>query len=211
MIRCPKCGENRSAEDFHKHAARKSGRQSRCKSCVAERSKARYLRDPKGEMDRSRRWRETNPARSAEWYRNWYARNLDKRKKQGRKWRKENQTHRLEYDRKRHALNPAYREGRSEKYRMKNRDNLEAKRLKRQYNLTPSELGRMVARQGGKCAVCGADFLDTKRRHVDHDHTTGKVRGLLCQRCNMALGLLDDSPERLRAAADYLERPCTPT
>lgn len=78
-------------------------------------------------------------------------------------------------------------------------------RLKLKYGLTPLELERIIVQQDGKCAVCRAVFLDTKRRHIDHCHLTKKVRGLLCQRCNMALGLLDDSPERLHAAARYLE------
>ena len=59
----------------------------------------------------------------------------------------------------------------------------------------------MVARQDGRCAICCA----TEARHIDHDHDTGQVRGMLCFRCNAALGQLDDSPDRLRRAADYLE------
>ena len=53
------------------------------------------------------------------------------------------------------------------------------------------------------CAICGAT---DKRFHVDHDHTTGHVRGLLCGPCNQTLGLMQDEPARLRAAAAYLER-----
>ncbi|QOC59453.1 endonuclease VII [Microbacterium phage AnnaLie] len=53
------------------------------------------------------------------------------------------------------------------------------------------------------CAVCGATH---KRFHVDHDHATGQVRGLLCGPCNQTLGLMQDDPARLRAAAAYLER-----
>lgn len=51
-----------------------------------------------------------------------------------------------------------------------------------------------------ECAVCGTEG----KLHVDHDHTTGKVRGLLCHGCNLALGLVKDSPERLRKLADYI-------
>lgn len=53
------------------------------------------------------------------------------------------------------------------------------------------------------CAICGST---EKRFHVDHSHQTGVVRGLLCGPCNHTLGLMQDEPARLRAAAAYLER-----
>jgi hypothetical protein len=58
--------------------------------------------------------------------------------------------------------------------------------------------------QGGKCAVCG----DVQKRWlaVDHSHLTGKIRELLCDRCNPMAGYALDEPARLRAVADYLER-----
>jgi hypothetical protein len=59
----------------------------------------------------------------------------------------------------------------------------------------------MVSKQGGICAIC----RETKIDRIDHDHKTGKVRGLLCHCCNAALGLFRDLPDRLRAAAEYLE------
>lgn len=51
------------------------------------------------------------------------------------------------------------------------------------------------------CVICGSD----KELVVDHDHKTGVIRGVLCGKCNRGIGLLDDSPERLRRAAVYLE------
>ncbi len=66
---------------------------------------------------------------------------------------------------------------------------------------TAPELARLEREQGGHCAICPrADSL-----HLDHSHVTGRVRGFLCQRHNMGIGLLDDDPAVLRAAADYLE------
>lgn len=64
----------------------------------------------------------------------------------------------------------------------------------------------MLKAQQYVCLIClGADATG-RRLAVDHDHTTGKVRGLLCGACNTALGKMRDSPEQLRRAADYLER-----
>jgi hypothetical protein len=65
----------------------------------------------------------------------------------------------------------------------------------------------MLAAQDERCAICRSPDWPGKdsRPHVDHDHETGRVRGLLCGLCNNGLGQFKDDPARLRAAADYLE------
>jgi hypothetical protein len=63
---------------------------------------------------------------------------------------------------------------------------------------------RLFKEQGLKCAVCGAK--DGVTFHLDHCHGSGRERGVLCSRCNQALGLMQDDPARLRRAADYLEQ-----
>jgi hypothetical protein len=67
---------------------------------------------------------------------------------------------------------------------------------------------RLLAAQGGKCAICRTDKPSKRRAYfdIDHCHVTGTLRGLLCERCNRGIGYFNDSPARLRAAADYLER-----
>lgn len=82
------------------------------------------------------------------------------------------------------------------------------------YGLNVGEYEQMLAQQGGVCAICGGINSNGYRLSIDHDHTCcpgngscGRcVRGLLCSRCNFAVGHMDDSPNRLRAAADYIER-----
>lgn len=78
--------------------------------------------------------------------------------------------------------------------------------LARNYGLAPGQYDEMVKAQDGRCAICGTEDSGTKRWHVDHDHATGKVRGLLCAACNLSLGKMQDDPARLRAAATYIER-----
>lgn len=78
--------------------------------------------------------------------------------------------------------------------------------IKRTYSIGPEEFAAMVAAQGNLCAICGTDMGQGKHRHVDHCHETGRVRSLLCHHCNMALGHAEDSPDRLREMADYIER-----
>ena len=62
----------------------------------------------------------------------------------------------------------------------------------------------MLAEQGGVCAICQQP-PKKQALSVDHDHTTGRIRGLLCQSCNTGIGLLQDDPSILRVAITYLE------
>ena len=65
----------------------------------------------------------------------------------------------------------------------------------------------LLERQGSGCAICreGPSAQNYGKLHVDHDRATGLVRGLLCQNCNTALGLLDEKVENVRMAVRYLE------
>lgn len=83
---------------------------------------------------------------------------------------------------------------------------------KRQYGITIEQFDLMLSAQDDKCAICeitSAEYLDRTQRlfAVDHDHETGQVRGLLCNPCNTALGLLRDSPSLVQRAANYLIDP----
>lgn len=73
---------------------------------------------------------------------------------------------------------------------------------RRTYGLTQGGYAELQAIHGGRCAICGDPAKDAL--NVDHCHDTGTVRGLLCEKCNLGLGLFADDPERLRAAAEYL-------
>lgn len=88
--------------------------------------------------------------------------------------------------------------------------------LRRQYGLTLDEVEALVEKQDGKCMICqkALEMKNGKKQYgVDHDHaccpgerSCGQcIRGILCHRCNWAIGLLDDDPRRLRRAALYLE------
>lgn len=95
-------------------------------------------------------------------------------------------------------------------YRAKNHDQalaLDAKsQLKRRYGLTPEQFESLLNSQDLSCAICGTtkNGGGAHRMCVDHDHETGNVRGLLCHRCNRALGLFGDSETLLQSAIDYL-------
>jgi hypothetical protein len=76
--------------------------------------------------------------------------------------------------------------------------------LKKTYNLTPEQLEIMVQAQQGVCAICKQPERQNTRLSIDHNHQTGKIRGLLCRNCNAALGAFKDNPLYLQIAIDYL-------
>ncbi|HET9534581.1 MAG TPA: endonuclease VII domain-containing protein [Mesorhizobium sp.] len=98
----------------------------------------------------------------------------------------------------RYAQDPEYRK----KARAESRRDYE---LRRRYGISAADYAAMLARQGGRCAVCRRKPEPGRRLEVDHCHVTGQARGLLCHRCNTMLGMGDDDPRRLRPAVAYLE------
>lgn len=78
--------------------------------------------------------------------------------------------------------------------------------VRRWYGLEPEQYQLMLDEQNNVCAICQNPNHDGRRLHVDHDHLSGRIRGLLCSSCNNAIGLFKDNPQNLRVAAAYLER-----
>lgn len=79
---------------------------------------------------------------------------------------------------------------------------------KRNFGITIDEYNQMFTLQEGKCAGCSRHQSElSKRLAIDHDHDTGQIRGLLCQNCNRALGLVKDRPSVLVNLAGYLQNP----
>jgi hypothetical protein len=79
------------------------------------------------------------------------------------------------------------------------------KRTCKKYGITAEEYERRVLEQGGRCAICLQPPTNTGLC-IDHSHSTGEVRGLLCRECNVAIGMFRDDLSRIRQAAEYLRR-----
>lgn len=77
-------------------------------------------------------------------------------------------------------------------------------KLRTLYGITPADFDAMMVNQQNKCAVCSTEFVVRKDAQVDHDHTTGQVRSLLCVRCNMGIGYFREDPALLLEAVQYL-------
>ena len=80
--------------------------------------------------------------------------------------------------------------------------------LKHRYGVDMHQYKAMLLEQNGVCAVCLKSEGQKKRMHlsIDHNHVTGKIRGLLCNRCNSSIGKFEDNITLIRAAANYLEK-----
>jgi len=85
------------------------------------------------------------------------------------------------------------------------KDSVRKAQLKRNYKITPEDYQRMFDSQLGVCRICQQPESE-KREYlsIDHDHATGKVRGLLCHDCNLGLGKFKDDTKRLQMAIIYL-------
>jgi len=101
----------------------------------------------------------------------------------------------------------------SKKWRIANKDRMNDYRIKYKYNLLIEDYQNMINTQNNLCAICSnpetaIDNYEGKIKSlaIDHCHTTKKVRGLLCSRCNHALGLFKDNIENLKKAIEYLEK-----
>lgn len=158
----------------------------------------------------------------------WNENNKEKRRKIAKKWALNHPEQLKEIKRKNHLENKEFNNLKSRKRYAANREQekksaleryhknpkpLANARLKRLYGITLDQYNKMLSDQYGKCAICKMPetLLDNKQKDirklaVDHCHSTNRIRGLVCFRCNTILGKVDDSVELLNQLIDYLMR-----
>jgi hypothetical protein len=101
--------------------------------------------------------------------------------------------------------NPEASRTATERYRKHNPDTARALHLRKTFGITLGRYHGMLADQGGRCAICGGSEPGGRGSfHVDHDHATGAIRGLLCLRCNAMLGHARDDEAVLERAIEYV-------
>jgi hypothetical protein len=223
---CIKCNKEYPLENFQ---VRESGkRRTECKECQNSYQRMRYL-EKQGKFKRDVRaeTRESDPKTCIKcgvekplseytfhnrnkgqhrnfchecekaWIRDYHKSPQGKEKQ--KEWIGQNKEKIEEY--KRVYRNDTVRRERSKAYHR-------ARFLRESFNMTVDDYMVMFQEQDGKCAICGSETISNGNRKnfcVDHDHATGRVRGLLCHNCNVSVGLMKDSPSLLRKAATYLE------
>lgn len=158
--------------------------------------------------------KEAHRARHARWLASLSPKQIEARKQRTRAylkaWYAEHPNYMRNYNRLRRESGAAkaWRQANPEKVRRTGKRVM----LKRKYGITLEEYESLLSRQGGVCAICRKpESLEMHGRlcylAVDHDHDAGTVRGLLCNRCNLGLGALDDDVERMAVAIRYLSLP----
>ena len=192
---CNVCRETKPTTDFYTHRGRPA---NPCKLCFRERKKQYDMRPPQHQTapgtKRCTICKETKPEGQFHRNKNYHdgrsricmacAINLRK-----------------EYARKNL---PKLNEKQKERYR-KNPERYADYERRSHYGMEPGEYARMLAAQDGRCAICGTDNPAPRRNFaVDHCHETGRVRGLLCGKCNTGIGQLQHSKDIILRAIEYL-------
>lgn len=175
MKTCSKCKLSKSLDDFHKSKRLSQGRRSWCKVC---------------ERDRHTEWVEANPEKIAAIDKRYLQNNKDAKNIKIKEWCKRN---------------PDKVKAKRDRWKNNNPDKVKSSALKSNYGIDLQTYNIMFISQGGCCAICKTHQDKLKvPLCVDHCHTTGKVRGLLCKRCNSGIGFLNDDKQLVANALKYL-------
>jgi hypothetical protein len=175
---CSKCKIEKELNEFHKQG---KYFHSECKRCLYESNKKSKLKNKKSAAEYAKKYRSENEKEIKIYEKNYKLKNKDKITIQSKENYQEN----------------------IEKRRWS--------RIKRIYGITEKEYNEMLNNQNNVCSIC----LQSERRKahngnvcnlsIDHNHKTGKIRGLLCHDCNVAIGHFDDNSETLERAIKYLK------
>ena len=145
-------------------------------------------------------------------HRAYYAANIEKMRASFVRRRKQNEKKYKEHSRKYYAKNKEKLAAQSRAWRENNPD--KSKRsytnswLKKKYGITIEQYEEKARQQNYLCAACGEEHKGKTKQttlHLDHCHSSGKLRGMLCYRCNLGLGLLDENISRLKGLIKYLK------
>jgi hypothetical protein len=179
MKTCHKCKLEKPLDCFSKDNGNNDGLYSWCKECVSKHNK-------------------NNRVHLNSMTRLWRANNVEYVRKYSSEYEKNNKQKRSVSRKKRRDADP---------------DKVKHKSLLRTFNLALTDYNKMLAEQNNVCAICGKDEVVCFRKSnktmslaVDHDHKTGKIRGLLCKKCNTAIGMFYDNIDLLTSAIKYLEK-----
>jgi hypothetical protein len=206
---CKRCGESWDLSNFRVDVKGRDGHYSICNTCIADSSDLRVSKRPDVESKVCTACQQAKPGTAF---------GVDRRQPDGLRRKCKECRHAAGYGNYA-TMSEEKREKcrqRSLEWQRKNPNLLKASRAKsdrkRSYGMSEDEYRKRLAAQDNKCYLCGkpetqmSNGKDIDDLSVDHDHTTGKIRKLLCSKCNLGLGLFKDNVEIMRRAAEYLRR-----
>lgn len=170
--------------------------------------KAKTEEQKRRNAERSKLWREKNPDYMKGYMQKYNAEHVEKRKETGRAYHAENREAQNEYRRQWAINNPERNAKTCHDWYVRNKDRVRDANLRKKYGIGVKEFEALLEAQGGGCAICGTTVNPQrgKSMHLDHDHKTGAVRGILCHPHNVLLGLVNDDTSLLLKAIGYLEK-----
>lgn len=175
---CTKCKKWKFLTEFSKDSGNKDGLYTWCKQCVKELS----------------------------------IKNRDKRNKKAKEWRENNKEYVQKYSKNYEQTHKKERNKQKRKRRKENYEYYKDKDLRRTHNISLKVYKKILDEQNNVCAICKLpesiiNTVSGKKLDlaVDHNHKTGKIRGLLCGKCNKALGVFNDDASYLLKVIDYLK------
>ena len=191
MKTCSKCKQEKELSEFY--IDKSSGKPYHyCKQCVLQEKKDYYLKhkehilaiDKKNYKEKSEQkklyrinWykKPENAEKAKRASKNWYFKNKSRARENNRKWLHKHKEERNRYD------------------------------YEKKYGITYEEREQILVNQNRKCKICKKLLINSKDCHTDHNHKTGKIRGMLCGNCNLLLGNAFENIEILKEAIKYLE------
>ena len=160
---------------------------------------------------RSRKWQENKTkdevwvAKENERKKIWRENNWAKARAATDRWEKQNRDRVNKNARRRRMENPDKYRDKANRWRQKSPEKVKKYTLMASYGMTAEEYYQLFDKQEGLCLICLAPEKENRLLSVDHCHYTGKIRGLLCKKCNTGIGMLQDDPELLKRALAYLD------
>lgn len=168
------------------------------------------FRDKEKQIEWSKKYNLKNKDKKIEYARKYYKENREKVLEFMKKYNISHKKEKREYEKKRYIKEAEKQKNYSRNYRKEHPEWEKNNQLKNKYGITLDSYNELLVKQNGVCAIClnreksKNKFGKVRNLYVDHNHETGKVRGLLCHNCNSMLGYSGDNPTILEIGKEYL-------
>lgn len=192
---CSVCHVKKSITDFYKDKSKKIGISSTCKECSKKYSKIYAIEHKDSILVYQKEYRKNNKVKHRKQIKQYYDSHKEELKAYRDEYKKNNKEKIKEQQKQ---------------YRLNNPEKIKNHDLFSSYGITLAEYNSMLESQNNVCAICGncetekTDKNKNRNLAVDHNHKTGKIRGLLCGKCNKMIGLANDNITILQSAINYL-------